>query len=163
MPCSNRRKYCPRSWFDQAEDYFRRQGGGGAIVALDRCEVLLSVRLAVEAREAAEAAVSLLARGKMATDLAEARLALSQAALLEGDATGARAIAEQARRAFVRQGRSTWAALAWHASLRAAWAQGRRSPGLVDSAQRAAVALANSGFGAISVCNHLATRHYVTS
>jgi tetratricopeptide (TPR) repeat protein len=134
------------AWFDLADEYFRSQGMLDAVGLLDRCEVLLSVRLISEARQAAERAVAALASGRMVTDLAEARLMLSQAALLDGDPLTARTEAERARRAFTAQGRPAWAALGSYAGLRAAWAGGERSTRTLGAARRAASALAGAGW-----------------
>ncbi|NUR77864.1 MAG: tetratricopeptide repeat protein, partial [Thermoleophilia bacterium] len=108
------------AWFDRADDYLRAHDIPRAARLTDRCEVLLSARLIREARRTAEQAVAELERRHLASDLAEARLVLAEAALLEGDFTLARAEAERARRAFGRQQRGPWAALARHAALRAA-------------------------------------------
>ena len=82
----------------------------------------------------------------MAMRLAAARLMLSQAALLEGDVSTARSAADQARRAFGRQHRPGWEALARYAALRAAWAAGSRSPATLAAALRTADALAATGW-----------------
>ena len=63
----------------------------------------------------------------MAIDLAEARLMLAQAALLEGDHAAARESAALAERAFVRQHRRSWAVLARYARARAGWLAGERT------------------------------------
>jgi tetratricopeptide (TPR) repeat protein len=134
------------SWFDLADEYFRGQGMLDAVGLLDRCEVLLSVRLVAEARQAAELAVAALERGRMVTDLAEARLMLSQAALLDGDAALARAEAERARRSFSAQGRPAWSALARYASLRASWVGGERNSRTLRKASQAATSLGAAGW-----------------
>ncbi|MCA1657178.1 MAG: tetratricopeptide repeat protein [Actinobacteria bacterium] len=91
-------------WYDRADEAYR-EGGTRPTRLLDRCELLLSVRLVAEARRAAEQAVADFTAGRDALRAAEARLQLSQAALLDDDAATARAAAETARRAFSRQGR----------------------------------------------------------
>lgn len=134
------------SWFDLADEYFRGQGMLDAVGLLDRCEVLLSVRLVAEARQVAGQAVAALERGRMVTDLAEARLMLSQAALLDGDVASARAEAERARRAFAAQGRPAWSALARYASLRASWVGGERSARTLRKASQTATTLGAAGW-----------------
>lgn len=134
-------------WFDRATEYFSSQGMvNDAVGLLDRCEVLLSVHLAAEAREAAEGAVAGLAESGMGLDLAEARLMLSHAALLDGDVDAAREAADLAERAFTRQRRTTWAALARYATLRAACAGESPSLELLRVARRTAAALDRSGW-----------------
>src|SRR5207302_1352797 len=58
----------------------------------------------------------------------------------------ARDEAERARRAFGRQQRAPWAALARHTALRAAWLGGDESAATVATARRAATALAAAGW-----------------
>ncbi|HEX2029181.1 MAG TPA: CHAT domain-containing protein, partial [Nitriliruptorales bacterium] len=113
---------------------------------VDRCELLLSVRLLDEARALAERAVAELARKGMAADLAEARLLLAHAALLQGDVEAAGSSAGEARRAFVRQRRHSWAALARYTELRATWQHGSFSRALVRKAQRSADELDAAGW-----------------
>jgi len=134
------------AWFDLADEYFRANDVQRAIYLVDRCHLLLSVRLVAEGRRAAEQAVDELARTRMSADLAEARLMLSEAALLDGDAAVALHEAAEARKAFARQGRKPWAALAAYASLRAAWLAGERTPATLASARRLAGSLAGAGW-----------------
>jgi Tfp pilus assembly protein PilF len=131
-------------WYDRADAYFREQGAPRAESLADRCELLLGVRLVREARRAAEQAVAELERGGVASDLAEARLNLAEAALLDGDFELARAEAARARAAFSRQRRPSWAALARHVALRGAWLAGDRSAATLTAARRTADALAES-------------------
>jgi len=133
-------------WFDAAEGSYRTAGVRRPTILFDRGELLLSVRLVAEARRAAEQAVAQLARGRMALRLAEARLMLSQAALLDGDVDLAKGAAEQAARAFSRQGRPGWAALARYARLRAGWVAGDRSKSALPAALRTAAALSDAGW-----------------
>ena len=133
-------------WFDRAAASHRAAGVTRPHLLLDRGELLLSVRLVAEAREAAERAVDELAAGRMALRLAEARLLLSHAALLGGDLVTAALSAGQARRAFTRQRRPAWAALARYAGLRAAWAAGDRSDAMLRRARNTADALAGAGW-----------------
>lgn len=125
-------------WYERAEDLYRAAGVRHPTIQFDRGELLLSARLVAEARTASERAVRELSRGGMALRLAEARLMLSQAALLDGDLETARTAADQARRAFTRQRRPGWAALARYEWLRAAWAAGDRAPATLSAALRTA-------------------------
>lgn len=132
--------------YDLADHYYLDHEVPRAHLLLDRCELFLSVRLIEEARQAAEQAVEELAGARRSLELAEARLMLSHAALLGGDAAAARVMAAHAGRAFARQRRPGWLALARYASLRAAWLGGSRSPGTLAAARRAAAALASTGW-----------------
>jgi tetratricopeptide (TPR) repeat protein len=134
------------AWFDLADEHFLANGVPRAIYLLDRCQLLLSVRLVAEGRRAAEQAVEELASTGMAADLAEARLMLSESVLLDGDPATALHEAEEARKAFARQGRSAWSALAAYAALRAAWLAGERTPATLASARRLATSLAEAGW-----------------
>jgi tetratricopeptide (TPR) repeat protein len=80
-----------------------------AMALLDRCETLLAVRLVPEARLAAEEAAGRLEAAGRKSDLAEARLMVAQAALLDGDGRSAEEAATRARRAFLAQRRPGWA------------------------------------------------------
>jgi tetratricopeptide (TPR) repeat protein len=132
--------------FDLAIEHFRANGIPHAISLVDRCQLLLSVRLVDEARQDAERAVEELAGSSMAADLAEARLMLSEAALLAGDAAVALREARSARTAFARQGRRPWSALAEYASLRAAWLAGDRTQATLTTASRLAGSLDEAGW-----------------
>ena len=132
--------------FDQADDYFRRKDRVNPAALFDRCEALLAAHLAVEARATAEQAVDRLAQGGEGSLLAEARLRLSEAALLCGDVDAARSAAEAARLAFSRQRRPGFVALARYASLRADWMGGDRSLRLLAAARRTATALDAAGW-----------------
>jgi hypothetical protein len=133
-------------WFDEADEYFRAHGLVDAVGLRDRCEALLPARLVAEARRAAGAAVDQLTLEGRASYLAEARLMLAQAILLEGDAGAAQDAADDAARAFAAQRRHSWLALARLLSVRAAWLGGERSPGLLHAARRAADALEATGW-----------------
>ena len=69
-------------WYDRVEAEYRAHGVPLALLFMDRCEVLLSARLATEARANALAAVAELEAAGMGSDLAEARLLAAQAELL---------------------------------------------------------------------------------
>jgi tetratricopeptide (TPR) repeat protein len=137
--------------YDRAAESYREADVDHPVLLFDRGELLLGVRLVAEARQAAEQAVAELAGKRMSLRLAEARLMLSQAALLDGDVATARTAAEQAARAFTRQGRTAWAALARYATVRAAWAAGDRSPRSLGLACRTADALAHAGWPVVAM------------
>ncbi|HEX5945968.1 MAG TPA: CHAT domain-containing protein [Acidimicrobiales bacterium] len=88
-----------------------------AVLAADRCDVLLQVGLADDARDAAAAAVHAL-DGVDAAHAAEARLLLAQAALAADDLDRAAAEATAAEAAFG-AGRPPWAALAGYVAMQA--------------------------------------------
>jgi tetratricopeptide (TPR) repeat protein len=138
------------SWFDRADEYLRTRDIPRAARLTDRCEVLISARLVGEARRIAEQAVAELERRHLASDLAEARLVLAEAALLQHDFPVAREEAERACRAFSRQQRLPWAALARHAALRAAWRGGDESA-TFTAARRTACALAAAGWASAAL------------
>ncbi|GAA1653981.1 CHAT domain-containing protein [Actinoplanes couchii] len=129
-----------------AEDHYVKNHLSPAMIMMDRCDVLLSAGLYEEARDVATAAVRELARRRMAADLAEARLLLAAAALACGDLTAARHAARLAERAFARQVRPGWAAVARYTLLRADWAAGRHGPALLRAAVDGAAALREAGW-----------------
>jgi tetratricopeptide (TPR) repeat protein len=114
--------------YDRVEGEYRAHGVPLALLLMDRCEVLLSARLAAEAKANADAAVSELAAAGIAADLAEARLLAAHAELLVGDTATARDHAHRADTAFSRQHRPGWAALARAATAEAAWIEATRTP-----------------------------------
>ena len=124
-------------WYDRVEAEYRAHDVPLALLLMDRCEVLLSARLAAEARANAEAAVAELEAEGVALDLAEARLLAAHAELLAGDTTAAREHATLADHAFTRQHRPGWAALARAAAARAAWQDAQRARG-EDAPERGA-------------------------
>jgi tetratricopeptide (TPR) repeat protein len=75
----------------------------------DRSRLLLSVRLAAEAREAAEQAVAAYEAERRSIAIPEVRLVIARAATLEGDLDSALDQARRAEREFSRQRRSQWA------------------------------------------------------
>jgi CHAT domain-containing protein/Tfp pilus assembly protein PilF len=137
--------------FDRAEERYREAGYYLGQLLLDRAEVLLAVGLREEARQAAAAAVTETQRQGVEADLAEARLMLARAALLQGDLAVALSSAEEARRAFLRQRRKPWAVLARFVALRAAWEGGRTSAVVLRAARQSARALAEAGWSAQSL------------
>ena len=102
-----------------AERRLRAHDGRLGELLADRGELLLSLRLMTEAREAAQQAVAEFTRERRAIKLPEARLLLAEAALLDGDAAAALPHARRAAREFGRQHRPEWAALARLLVLRA--------------------------------------------
>ncbi|HVM12926.1 MAG TPA: tetratricopeptide repeat protein, partial [Egibacteraceae bacterium] len=146
-------------WFEEADRYFQDQGTVNPISLRDRCEGLLAARLVSEARQVAEQAVSELQRKGMAAFLAEARLVLSEAALLEGDTETARRVAGEARASFTRQRRPGFVALARYAELRAAWMAGDRSAATLGAARRTADALASAGWATHALDARLIVGH----
>lgn len=100
------------AYFDRAQDRFRAHRSQVGTLLSDRAELLLSVRLIAEARQAAAAAVHAFEQEGRGVALPEARLLLAQAALLDGDAPYAAQQARRAQREFTRHERPAWAALA---------------------------------------------------
>jgi tetratricopeptide (TPR) repeat protein len=137
---------CALAWYDRAEALWRSLNVPCAVLMLDRGEALLSVGLYREGRAAASAAVVELEQGKMAIDLAEARLMFAQAALLEGDHAAALEAATLAERAFARQQRRPWAVLARYVGARATWLAGGRSAASLAAARRVADDLSLAGW-----------------
>jgi hypothetical protein len=133
------------AWFDETERRFVALDMPLAELPVSRAEALLSVGLAGEARAVAEAAADDLQSAGMAADAADARAVAARAALVAGDLDAATALADQARRALVRQGRGAWAVLAAHTALHARWRAGERTAALLAAARRDAEALAHMG------------------
>ena len=100
------------SYLDGAESCFRRLGSQLGQLLIDRAELLLSVRLFSEARQAAADAVGAFESEGRELALPQARLLLAQAALLDGDVSTAHVQANRAVREFTRHRRDEWAALA---------------------------------------------------
>lgn len=121
------------SCLDRAETIISRRRGQVAPLLQDRGELLLSVGLAAEAREAAERAVVAYRREHRQLKVPEARLLLAQAAFLEQDWAGARRHAIQASREFGRQQRIGWTELARLTALRAGTELGQRPSGDLGS------------------------------
>jgi CHAT domain-containing protein/tetratricopeptide (TPR) repeat protein len=133
-----------------AEEHYVRLGLPTAMIMMDRCDVLLAAGLHEEAREVAAAAVRELARRRMAADLAEARLMLAAAALAGGDLEAAGHAARLAGRAFDRQQRPGWAAVARYMQLRTDWAAGRRGPAIQKAAVSGTVELRAAGWAVLA-------------
>lgn len=131
--------------WDDAEVRLRKLGIPFGVAFIDKCEVLLAVNLAGEARTTAEQAARELAAGGMASDVPEAQMKVAQAALLEGDTASAADVAGRAARSFGRQHRPAWEAMARWAVVRARYEAGSRTVATQRAASAAADALA--GFG----------------
>ncbi len=97
---------------DEAERIYTSVGAPIGSLLVERGEVLLSVRLLAEAREAVEQAVAELERAHRRIHTPEARLLLARVVALDGDPDLAVAEAQQAVRELRRQGRDEWVALA---------------------------------------------------
>jgi tetratricopeptide (TPR) repeat protein len=104
---------------DRAERIIGAHRGQVAPVLQDRGDLLLSVGLVSEARDAAQRAVEAFRKEHRQLKVPEVRLLLAQAAFLEGDLDGARHEASVAAREFRRQHRPGWTELAELVALRA--------------------------------------------
>lgn len=132
--------------YDEAARRYHAAGRLPGLLPVERAEVLLSVNLVGEAREAAAAAVERFAAQRNAVDIVQARLVLAQCALLEHDHRTAAREAERARRSAVAQRRHGWAVLCAYVALRARWESGDHGPAALRSARRTAAALAGAGW-----------------
>ncbi|RSM74239.1 hypothetical protein DMB66_02195 [Actinoplanes sp. ATCC 53533] len=130
--------------FAEAERQYRALGVGVSSLLLDRAELLLSVRLAREAQEAAEQAVAELTRSRGGFKLPEGHLLVATAALLARDCGTALPAARQAAAAFARQHRQDWSAVARLVALRCRLGQGL--PVAVPDVVRVAEALDAAGW-----------------
>ncbi len=104
---------------DQAAARFRAGDVPRADLEADRCEILLGAGLLDEARAAAARAVRELGRARLPLALADARLRHAATLAAFGDLVGAAEEARVAERAFRRQGRDRFAALARFEAARA--------------------------------------------
>jgi tetratricopeptide (TPR) repeat protein len=150
--CS-RRGDIPRalSYLDQAEQQLRTLHSQLGWVLADRSELLLSVGLVTEARQAAELAVHAFERERREIALPEIRLLLARAASVAGDQAGALRQGRRAVREFTRQQRPEWAALARFAVLAARLGGGSSPPVTVTALERAADSLAAAGWRAAAL------------
>lgn len=123
--------------FDAAQERYQGLGIVEPSLLVDRAEVLLSVRLLEEAREAAEAAVAAYQQQKRHVHVPEAHLLLSTVALVQGDTPAARSSADAAIRGFRSLGRTNSVALARYARVQAMVAA---SPDAARPGQAAAAA-----------------------
>ncbi|HMA47479.1 MAG TPA: hypothetical protein VKP11_09815, partial [Frankiaceae bacterium] len=97
---------------DEAERRYQALHVPFGSVLVDRSELLLSVRLVGEGRDAAERATGEFTRLRRRIHLPEAQLLLATAALLDDDPHGALRAARQAARTLAAQNRPEWLALA---------------------------------------------------
>ena len=132
--------------FAQADDYFNEESEPDPLALRDRALVLVAARLLAEARAYLVRGVAQLEEAGHKGPLAETRLLLAEAALLDGEPSLAKEEAERARRAFARQRRPAWAAIARSLVVQAAWEGGERSQSILGSARRAADELERAGF-----------------
>lgn len=141
--------------FERADEATREHGHEDAMGLTDRGEVFLAARLLPEARSAFESALVALDREGRAAYAAMTRLNLAEVAIEAVDYDLAIAAASEARRAFVQQGLTAWAALSSHLMARAAWRRGDRSAGLLRLVRRAAAELSAAQFTLYSLDAHL--------
>lgn len=132
--------------YDRAEATLLRQGMPGLPFLLGRCEVLLTVGLAAEARQHAQDAVDALSAAGRTADLAEGQLLLARAALADRQPALAAAQARAAQAAFGAQRRAGWALLARFVGLRSAELAGAPAAELLRAATGCAAALAAAGW-----------------
>jgi tetratricopeptide (TPR) repeat protein len=136
------------AYLDQAERRLRSLRSQLGWVLADRGELLLSVGLVREAKEATAQAVRAFERERREIALPEIRLLLARTASVGGDPAGAYEQARRAVREFTRQQRPEWAALARFAvlSARLAGAPGPRVT--LGAVERSADGLAAAGWRA---------------
>lgn len=130
---------------DEAERQHAALGASTGTVLLDRTELLLSVGLASEAREAAGAALAELTRTRRLSARPQALLLLGEACLLDGDVPAARRAAASAAAAAARQHRVEWAALARQLTIRCQVAAPGRSMPSVAAVALLASTLEDNG------------------
>jgi tetratricopeptide (TPR) repeat protein len=131
---------------DEAERRHTALGAQAGTVLLDRSELLLSVHLVAEGREAAARAVEEFTRLRRRISLPQAQLLLADAALLDGDVAAARAAADAAVHALRAQHRGEWLALARYTALRCRAAEPAGPPVGPAELGRAAESLAAAGW-----------------
>jgi len=137
--------------YDLAERRYRALHAQLGSLLVDRSELLLSVRLVSEAREAAAQAVAEFERERRRIALPEARLLLARAAVLDGDPAGALEEARRAAREFARHGRPEWVWLARFSVLTARLDDGRPPRVAIGQVERTAEALAAAGWPAAAL------------
>ncbi|HEV8172745.1 MAG TPA: CHAT domain-containing tetratricopeptide repeat protein [Actinoplanes sp.] len=114
----------------------------------DRSQLLLSVRLAVEAREAAEQAVAAFEAERRSIAVPEVRLLIARAATVEGDVATALVQAQRAEREFTRQQRPQWSIVARFMVLAARAASADRPEVGIGQVERCAAPLLAAGWPA---------------
>ncbi len=147
------------SRYDQARARLCRTGPRCSALSVDRAELLLSARLLPEARQHIEIGVAALEAAGNSFDLAEAKLLLSQVALVQGDLLVAGSAARSARRQLIRQGRFRWAALARFVEAQSRWSAGLAPPRVAAEAAGLAESLRAAGWSLPSLeCRLLGAR-----
>jgi tetratricopeptide (TPR) repeat protein len=135
---------------DMAEASFRAHGSPVGELLIDRCQLLLSVRLIPEARQVAEEAVRELTLERRENGLPEARVLLAQAALLDQQAGLALEQATRAAREFSGQYRLRWATVARFLVLRSRLA-GNGTGATLPQLERVAAELASATWPVMAV------------
>ena len=130
----------------QAEQLYRALGTPVGSLLLERGELLLSVRLFGEAREAGRQAVADFDRAGRRVSVPEARLMLARAAVHDGEPDGAVLQARAALREFSRQHRAEWVALARCELILAQHAAGQSRGLTVSRLSRAATEAQAAGW-----------------
>ena len=131
--------------FEAAGTQLDRAGALPGVTFLDRCQALLSAGLVADAREAITIGLERLAVSDAASDVAEAKLLLSETLLLSGDQSAAFTCAVEAGAAFEQQGRPSFALMATLAALRAT--AGEAASAVWETADRTATELRAAGWG----------------
>jgi tetratricopeptide (TPR) repeat protein len=130
---------------DAASAYRRSAPGNLAVVAMDKARALLAVGLAGDAASELDGAMTSFRRQRLYSDLAEAELARSEAALATGDWAEARRWAAAAGRRFRRQGNDACSGLAELTGLRARFVAPGRPASIAAVALRLAERLRGCG------------------
>lgn len=136
-------------WLERARPELEAAGDlRHGVFQLDHCEVLLGAGLHRDAVVSGRRAIALIGATGMQAELAEARLLTAEAALRDGDVATAQSLAEAAARAFSRQRRAPWAALAREVEVQARWESGQHDARLLAAARRVADGLDGAGWTA---------------
>lgn len=135
--------------YEKAERAFRRIAPGLVPrTQIDRARALLAAGVADEAARYLDDALPELREHRISQDLAEAELTRAAAALLQGDYTLARTLAESARRKFTKRESESWAEVAALTKMRAEASAALATPGgRVSRARAAALAERLSAVG----------------
>jgi tetratricopeptide (TPR) repeat protein len=110
-------------YYDRAREQLSDIGANAA-TEQNRAELLLTARLLPEARLAVAEAITAARAGRLTSLLGQAQLLSARIELVGGATTEARALAARARSTFIRQGRTSWAALARRVEIGARVAAG---------------------------------------
>ncbi|GAA4753262.1 CHAT domain-containing protein [Modestobacter marinus] len=125
-------------WQAEAERRLGHLGAPVGTVLVDRCELLLSLRLVTEAKEHATRAIEEFRRLHREISVPEAQLLLAEASLLDRDLAGAESAARAALHAFTRQRRPERAALARYVVQRCRLARAGGQVSVAELARTAA-------------------------